>query len=194
VHNVVITTHTGCRLDLRRIARNLPNSNYNPSRFAAVIVRQRRPYSTALMFNTGKVVCTGSNSVAAAEEALAKFIGMLRDLEMFDIAQRETKVENIVGATGLVSPNQEVRLGRLARGASVEYEPELFPGLSRRFQMEDGTTVMVIVFTTGKMILTGNQQVAHLDEVMTHVQPWLQSAVVKRLATPSRKRRRASIK
>ena len=38
------------------------NSEYNPKRFAACIMRIREPKTTALIFKSGKVVCTGAKS------------------------------------------------------------------------------------------------------------------------------------
>ena len=36
------------------------NAEYNPKRFAAVIMRIREPRTTALIFSSGKMVCTGN--------------------------------------------------------------------------------------------------------------------------------------
>ena len=170
IHNVVITTHTNCRLDLAFLARNCPNANYDPRRFAAVIIRLRKPYTTALMFNTGKVVCTGE----AARTGLTQFLHMLRLLGIQTNPAPFT-VENIVGASRFRATmvSQRLAIDRISTSSSVEYEPELFPGLSRRFQLRDGTSVMVIVFSSGKMILTGNRRISHLREVMIHVNKWL---------------------
>jgi transcription initiation factor TFIID TATA-box-binding protein len=38
------------------------NAEYNPNRFAAVIMRLQRPKTTALIFKSGKVVITGAKS------------------------------------------------------------------------------------------------------------------------------------
>lgn len=45
------------------------NAEYNPRRFAAVIVRIREPKTTALIFKTGKLVCTGAKSEKQARLA-----------------------------------------------------------------------------------------------------------------------------
>ena len=191
IHNVVITTHVGCRLDLRWLARNLLNANFNPRRFAAVILRCHAPYTTALLFNTGKVVCTGSRTIAEAHRALSGFVERLVSVGV-RVSASAFKVENIVGASALVESNKELRIGRLIGGNDVEYEPELFPGMSRRFTMRDDTVVLCIVFTSGKMILTGNGKPEHLEEVMTHVTQWLRPAVVNRAEVQGRKRRRSA--
>ena len=50
----------GCKLDLKKIALHARNAEYNPKRFAAVIMRIRDPRTTALIFSSGKMVCTGA--------------------------------------------------------------------------------------------------------------------------------------
>ncbi|OTF70216.1 TATA-box-binding protein-like protein, partial [Euroglyphus maynei] len=60
LQNIVSTVDLGCKLDLKRIALHARNAEYNPKRFAAVIMRIREPRTTALIFSSGKMVCTGA--------------------------------------------------------------------------------------------------------------------------------------
>lgn len=49
-------------LDLRTIAMKCRNAEFNPRRFAAVIIRIRDPKTTALIFKSGRMVITGAKS------------------------------------------------------------------------------------------------------------------------------------
>lgn len=49
-------------MDLYNIALHGENVEYNPKRFAAAIMRIRDPRTTALIFKSGKMVCTGAKS------------------------------------------------------------------------------------------------------------------------------------
>ncbi len=70
IQNVVSTVNLECNLELKQIALKCRNAEYNPKRFAAVIMRIRQPKTTALIFasgkclskNLGKIVCTGAKS------------------------------------------------------------------------------------------------------------------------------------
>ena len=193
VHNVVITTHTTVPLDLEYIASNATNTNYDPKRFAAVIMRLSEPYSTALFFNTGKVVCTGAKSVALAHSALDAFLAILTSIGIYHEAAPYS-IENIVCASALVpaeagsSGTWVLRLDQLSATRHVEYEPELFPGLSRRVTLSDGNISMVIVFASGKMILTGNRTMKHVEELYRFVAQWLPNYAERALpsSTPRR--------
>ncbi|XP_077319520.1 TATA box-binding protein-like 2 isoform X2 [Lithobates pipiens] len=62
LQNIVSTVNLACKLDLKKIALHARNAEYNPKRFAAVIMRIREPRTTALIFSSGKMVCTGAKS------------------------------------------------------------------------------------------------------------------------------------
>ena len=50
LQNIVSTVSLCCKLDLKKIALQARNAEYNPKRFAAVIMRIREPRTTALIF------------------------------------------------------------------------------------------------------------------------------------------------
>ena len=63
MQNLVSTANLNCVLDLKDIAVKCRNAEYNPKRFAAVIMRMKNPTrTTALIFKTGKMVITGAKS------------------------------------------------------------------------------------------------------------------------------------
>ncbi|RLV98314.1 hypothetical protein DV515_00010909 [Chloebia gouldiae] len=69
LQNIVSTVNLACKLDLKNIALRARNAEYNPKRFAAVIMRIREPRTTALIFSSGKMVCTGAKR--STDKALA---------------------------------------------------------------------------------------------------------------------------
>lgn len=72
--------YLGCKLDLKQIALNARNAEYNPKRFAAVIMRIREPRTTALIFSSGKMVCTGAKSEEQARLAARKYARIIQKL------------------------------------------------------------------------------------------------------------------
>ena len=56
LQNIVATCNLAVELDLKVIALHARNAEYNPKRFAAVIMRIRDPKTTALIFKSGKPV------------------------------------------------------------------------------------------------------------------------------------------
>ena len=80
LQNIVSTANLCCKLDLREIALQARNAEYNPKRFAAVIMRIKQPNTTALIFSSGKMVCTGAKSEDESRKAARKFAKIIKIL------------------------------------------------------------------------------------------------------------------
>eukprot|EP00246_Nothoceros_aenigmaticus_P017582 TRINITY_DN871_c0_g1_i1.p1 TRINITY_DN871_c0_g1~~TRINITY_DN871_c0_g1_i1.p1 ORF type:complete len:116 (-),score=13.63 TRINITY_DN871_c0_g1_i1:940-1287(-) len=80
LQNIVSTVNMDTRLDLKTIALHARNAEYNPKRFAAVIMRIREPKTTALIFASGKMVCTGAKSEQQSKLAARKYARIIQKL------------------------------------------------------------------------------------------------------------------
>ena len=67
------TVNLNSPLNLKQIALQAWNAEYNPWRFAAVIMWLKIPKTTALIFASGKMVCTGAKNEECAKVAARKF-------------------------------------------------------------------------------------------------------------------------
>lgn len=81
LQNIVATVNLDCRLDLKTIALHARNAEYNPKRFAAVIMRIREPKTTALIFASGKMVVTGAKSEDDSKLASRKYARIIQKLD-----------------------------------------------------------------------------------------------------------------
>ncbi|XP_037087315.1 RNA-binding protein Nova-1-like [Pollicipes pollicipes] len=103
LQNIVSTINMLCKLDLRKIAMQARNAEYNPKRFAAVIMRIREPRTTALIFSSGKMVCTGAKSEDDSRLAARKYARIIQKLG-FDAKFADFKVQNMVGSCDVKFP------------------------------------------------------------------------------------------
>ena len=71
------TAYLNATLDLYNIGLNGRNVEYKPKRFAAAIMRIREPKTTALIFRSGKMVCTGAKSEEDSKKATMKYAKQL---------------------------------------------------------------------------------------------------------------------
>eukprot|EP00826_Nyctotherus_ovalis_P011148 TRINITY_DN1290_c0_g2_i22.p1 TRINITY_DN1290_c0_g2~~TRINITY_DN1290_c0_g2_i22.p1 ORF type:complete len:332 (-),score=84.52 TRINITY_DN1290_c0_g2_i22:152-1015(-) len=168
IENIVATVNFGCKLELRKIALHAKNAEYNPKRFAAVIMRIRNPKTTALIFGSGKMVCTGARSEVDSEAAARKYARTLKRIG-FDVKFREFKVQNIVASAGVNFP---VNLDLLQNQHQkfCTYDPELFPGLIYRMVQP---RIVLLIFTSGKVVLTGAKRQEELVEAFNKIYPVL---------------------
>ncbi|KAJ9192544.1 hypothetical protein DTO166G4_1095 [Paecilomyces variotii] len=150
LQNIVATVNLDCRLDLKTIALHARNAEYNPKRFAAVIMRIREPKTTALIFASGKMVVTGAKSEDDSKLASRKYARIIQKLG-FNAKFTDFKIQNIVGSCDIKFP---IRLEGLASRHHnfSSYEPELFPGLIYRMMKPK---IVLLIFVSGKIVLTG---------------------------------------
>ena len=150
LQNIVSTSNLKCILDLREIALKAKNAEYNPRRFAAVIMRIKEPKTTALIFSSGKIVCTGARTEEESRQASRIYAKIILKLG-FPVRFTEFTVQNIVASCDVKFP---IRLEGLANTylKFCSYEPEMFPGLI--FHMLD-PKIVLLIFVSGKIVLTG---------------------------------------
>jgi len=168
LQNIVSTVNMGCKLDLKTIALHARNAEYNPKRFAAVIMRIRDPKTTALIFASGKMVCTGAKSEEASKLAARKYARIIQKLD-FPAKFMDFKIQNIVGSCDVKFP---IRLEGLAYAHNhySSYEPELFPGLIYRMVQPK---IVLLIFVSGKIVLTGAKVRDEIYEAFENIYPVL---------------------
>lgn len=168
LQNVVATVNLNCKLDLRSIALHARNAEYNPKRFAAVIMRIRDPKTTALIFASGKMVVTGAKSEKASKIASQRYAKIINKLG-FNAQFTEFKIQNIVSSCDL---RFCIKLEGLAYAHSnfCSYEPELFPGLIYRMV---NPKIVLLIFVSGKIVLTGAKVREDIYEAFENIYPVL---------------------
>lgn len=149
VHNVVATANFGTKINLPALAWRFYGV-YNPRTFSAVHLRLRAPSSTALIFSSGRIVCTGAKSEYAALCAISVYLTMVQQVEPSACIVSQT-IQNIVGVGKLRSA---VKINDMAKSLVLRsaYDPEIFPGLRMKLRYP---AMNVLVFCSGKVVLTG---------------------------------------
>ncbi|EDQ92190.1 uncharacterized protein MONBRDRAFT_31304 [Monosiga brevicollis MX1] len=149
--NLVATVTFNCKLDLKHIANNARNAEYSPKRFSAVIMRIREPHTTALIFSSGKMICTGAKSEDDAWRATRKYAQIIKKLGYGELRHENFQIQNMVGSCDVRFP---IRLEGLAANHQCfcTYEPEIFPGLVYRMVKPK---VVLLIFVSGKVVVTG---------------------------------------
>jgi len=159
--NVVVSASIHRPLPLVTLATQLEGAEYNPEQFPGLILKITEPKASALLFSSGKVICTGTKSIAEAKRAIDAIIVKVEALGLKVTGKPDIEVTNIV-ASGSVG-------GRLNLNSIIftfentEYEPEQFPGLV--YKMPD-TNVTFLLFGTGRVVITGAKS---QKEIMTTI-------------------------
>lgn len=153
IENVVASTDFKRRMPLDKIAIYLENTEYEPEQFPGLVYRLEEPKAAALIFGSGKIVCTGTTSPEEAETAVLKIIEELKESDVVVEEKPVITVQNVVASSHL---NQKLNLNRIAfELVGTEYEPAQFPGLVYRL---DEPKVAFLLFSSGKIVCTGGKK------------------------------------
>src|SRR5659263_773125 len=127
--NVVASTGIGQEINLKQTTLALEGADYDPERFPGVVYRTKSPKTAALIFGSGKIVCTGAKSIVDVYTGLTKVFDKIREMGIQIVDKPEIKIQNIVASANL---GRVLNLNAVAIGLGlehIEYEPEQFPGL-----------------------------------------------------------------
>ena len=161
---------------MKDIALSARNAEYNPRRFAAVVMRLRNPKTTALIFQSGKMVCTGAKTEEASRIAARKYARIIQKLG-YAVSFTEFKIQNIVGS---VDVRFAIDLEQISNDHSAfcTYEAEIFPGLV--YRMYD-PKIVILIFVSGKLVLTGAKCKAAIDTAFQKIYPLLEQSKKKQM-------------
>ena len=169
IQNVVSTCKISVtNLNLHEIAQNIPNSYYKPNKFNAVVIKYIDPKATIMLFNSGRLVCTGAKTLSDNKMACEKTAVLLNTHNI-----SEYTIQNIVGSGNMGKCIDLIGLTKMHRKI-VQYEIELFPGANLHFPDSKATAIL---FTTGKFIITGIKHESDLyafhNRILELTQPFL---------------------
>jgi len=150
IENVVASATLNQRIDLNAVVKGNPLVEYRPEQFPGLVFRLKRPKTATLIFNSGKMVCTGAKSEKEAKRAIKKVVLELKKSGIIIIGKPEIKVVNMVASANLLG-RIELEDCAYSLGRTM-YEPEQFPGLIYRM---DAPKVVILLFASGKLVCTG---------------------------------------
>ncbi len=161
LQNIVATANLEHDIPLIKLAEALPNTEYNPEQFPGLVMRIKEPKTSALIFSSGKVVCTGAKSIGKVKLAIKEIIKYVEKIKIKITIQPKIVVQNIVAAGAI---GMDLNLNSLAMDLeNTEYEPEQFPGLV--YKLKD-TRATFLLFSNGKIVCTGTRSEGKLKEAI----------------------------
>ena len=160
VVNLVVTGDFEHKLHLEKIASVLSNVEYNPEQFPGLVMRIKEPKSSALLFASGKMVCTGTKNLVDANNAVQKISDHLKKINIQISVKPKLKIQNLVGSGEL---GFDLNLSKLVmKLPNVEYEPEQFPGLV--YKIKSPFYACFLLFSNGKLVCTGTKNEGEMNK------------------------------
>ena len=175
IENVVASTDIKKIISLDKLLNVLESSEYEPEQFPGLVYRLDNPKVATLIFRSGKIICVGARSTAAAKEALEIVVRKIKKIGLrVDETKLKVKIENIVVSIDL---GAELNLDQLAfQLEDSEYEPEQFPGLVYRIP---DPKVAFLLFSSGRVVCAGAKSLAAVKDAVEKLEKKLRELKVK---------------
>ena len=158
IENIVASATLGLKIPLEQIVEHLEGTEYEPEQFPGLVYRLKDPKAAALIFSSGKIVCTGARSIEDVRKVVKKVVKMIKTAKLGEPKKYAIQIENIVASAQLPS---RLNLDKIAfEMENSEYEPSQFPGLV--YRMKD-PKVAFLLFSSGKVVCTGVRKVEDIE-------------------------------
>lgn len=165
IQNVVMSSDTQTELEIANIASELPEASYHPNNFPGMIYRHHPLGVTVLFFRSGKITCTGSNTVEDGKTSISKAVDDMIEIGVPIEKHAPPEVQNIV-LSGEMADSLNLNAIAIALGLEkVEYEPEQFPGLIYKPTEIEG---VCLLFGSGKIVITGVTNEDNANTIYEH--------------------------
>ncbi|XP_053983742.1 TATA box-binding protein-like 1 [Hylaeus anthracinus] len=164
INNVVCSFSVRCHLNLREIALNGSNVEYRREN-GMITMKLRRPYTTASIWSSGKVTCTGATSEVQAKIAARRFARSLQKLG-FKVRFNNYRVVNVLG-TCCMPFAIKITSFSVYHKENADYEPELHPGVTYKLKEPKAT---LKIFSTGSVTVTA-PNVAAVQAAIEYIYP-----------------------
>lgn len=169
IQNIVASAALDQRVNLKMIVEKFPQAEYSPRVFPGLVFRLKKPKTATLIFETGKMVCTGAKSEKEALQAVNKVTRELRNKGIPIKNKPLVNIQNIVASAELGGEiDLESVVFKLKR---VMYEPEQFPGAVYRM---DEPKVVFLIFSAGKLVCVGAKREEDVYGAVNNIQRLLE--------------------
>lgn len=187
INNVVCSFSVRCHLNLREIALKGSNVEYRREN-GMITMKLRRPYTTASIWSSGKVTCTGATSEIQAKIAARRFARSLQKLG-FKVRFNNYRVVNVLG-TCCMPFAIKITSFSVYHKENADYEPELHPGVTYKLKEPKAT---LKIFSTGSVTVTA-PNVASVQAAIEYIYPLVYEFRKERtaddeLALPAKRRK-----
>ncbi len=85
VQNIVASGTLGKRINLELAALLLEHAMYEPEQFPGLIYRMQEPKVVLLLFQSGKLVCTGAKKEEYVNQSIKKIYSILTEIDAFEV-------------------------------------------------------------------------------------------------------------
>ena len=174
IEDVTAVTDLESEIPLEKFVSENEEADYDAEHADGVVFKLKDPKTTALVFPSGKIVCTGSKSIQQAKIAIDHLVERIKQLGVDVPEDPVIDIEKIVAAFKMTKPFELEKVAELLEGA--EYDPEKIQGVVYRTTEPKSE---FLILEKGKIICTGSKSIKDIQSSVKALQSKLNKAGIK---------------
>ena len=178
INNISGKANLKCKLDLKEIQKKVLNAKYNPKKnnFLKMKLNDQKTY--AQFYQNGKITCTGVKSEEKLKKAIIEYDNIIKSCGFDTKLNVEKIVVTNISASFDIGSTLPLRklYSHLAELKETEvkvyYNSELYPAITYKKKV-DNSNMTLLIYASGKIIITGVRKKEHINNLFNHVYPEL---------------------
>jgi transcription initiation factor TFIID TATA-box-binding protein len=170
IKNVVASFILDRELDLEEVHSKFKEESLFDEQifnYGVVVLRVKKPKMSFLIYRTGKIICTGAESIQAAKGSDKYLIRRFRRAGLKAGLKSRAEIQNIVSVMDLGVPlNLELVAHQMPE---IEYEVEQFPGAIYRHPLGGDSKATALLFGSGKVVCVGCRRKEELSQIFRKI-------------------------
>lgn len=180
ISNIITSSNLGNNLNLKNIALNFKNGEYNFNKSSNLILKTKNCKVTATIFPSGKMICSGAKNEKESKSACLKFAKIIKKYEN-NVELRDFKIQSIVASFDvkfkIYLPKLYNELNILIKNSKqfgnnnyCKFNKDEFPALV--FYINN-SKANILIFESGKIVLSGAIKRKEISEIIKMLYPLL---------------------
>ena len=162
IENIIATTHLHKDLPLDTLVEAFPDATYNAEEQPVLIIRFQTPKRAVFVLSDGQLFCTGSTSLDTAEKTIKLVLDELKQKGISFDTDIPVEIHTITASSHLTQTVQLQLIKDALQDETVIYNPDHDPWL----EYQPVKHVTVLIFPSGKLVLTGNASLEEMKEIL----------------------------
>lgn len=156
IENVVASASLGVEVPVDKMLSGSDKPEYG-TEVPGLVYKINEPNAAALVFSSGRVVCTGAKSIESAKDVLKKVAEKVRKTGVDVPKDFSIEIEGIVASSRI---DTKISFEEIAFSLEdAQYDPQQFPGIIYRMKEP---RVSALIMKSGRVIFSGARTI---DEV-----------------------------
>ena len=171
IKNIIFSTDLKIKLNLKRLSKLIPNSEFNPKRLTSLIIKSKKPKCICLIFSSGKIIITGLKTKEKIKKFLFELNQQLKNIgyPINNNNINKINIENIIAEFNNNNNNKNISIQEIfmKNRENCIFEPDLFEGLIYKIKNEinNNNNIDCIIFNnSNKIIITGAKKINQIYE------------------------------